>query len=204
MPKEAGFYDLFNRHAATITAGASALRSLLDGGPDLARHCQTINDQEDKADAITREGLAAVRRTFITPFDRGDIKDLITTLDDAIDQMKKTGKVVTLFEVKSFDPSMRELGDVIVEAAGLVAEAVSLLPQMSRNAARLTTLAEQVAQLEDRADMLYDAGRVQLFKAGGEAMDFIIGVELYSHLEKVADKLEDVANRISGILIENL
>ena len=36
-----------------------------------------------------------MRRSFITPFDRGDIKDLITSMDDAIDQMRKTVKTIT-------------------------------------------------------------------------------------------------------------
>ena len=60
--------------------------------------------REHEADEITREVLLAVRRTFITPFDRGDIKDLITSMDDAIDQMHKTAKAITLFELRSFEP----------------------------------------------------------------------------------------------------
>jgi uncharacterized protein Yka (UPF0111/DUF47 family) len=35
-------------------------------------------------------------------------------------------------------------------------------------------------------------------------MDFIIGNEIYDHLEKVVDRFEDVANRISGIVIEQV
>ena len=65
---------------------------------------------------ITREVLLALRRTFITPFDRADIKDLITSMDDAIDQMNGTAKTITLFEVRTFDPLMREMGDLIVKA----------------------------------------------------------------------------------------
>jgi uncharacterized protein DUF47 len=46
--------------------------------------------EERRADAITRGVLVGVRSTFITPFDRGDIKDLITSMNDGIDQMQKT------------------------------------------------------------------------------------------------------------------
>ena len=68
-------------------------------------YCRQIVAREHEADEITREVLLAVRRTFITPFDRGDIKDLITSMDDAIDQMHKTAKAITLFEVRSFEPA---------------------------------------------------------------------------------------------------
>src|SRR6185436_19604009 len=101
MPKEERFFDLFERHSATLLAGAKALRSMLDGGDKVATCCQAVMDREQQADDITREVLIAVRRTFITPFDRSDIKDLITAMDDSIDQMQKTAKAIVLYEVTS-------------------------------------------------------------------------------------------------------
>ncbi|MGO8134322.1 DUF47 domain-containing protein, partial [Rhizobium ruizarguesonis] len=80
--------------------------------------------------------MGAIRRSFITPFDRSDIQDLTTSLDDAIDQMRKTAKVVSLFEVKTFEPQMREMARIIVEAAELTVQAVALLPDMRKNAHR--------------------------------------------------------------------
>lgn len=77
MPKEDRFFDLFERHAATLVDGAAALRTLLDGSRDLVEACATIAAHEDKADTITQEAMQAVRRTFITPFDRSDIQELV-------------------------------------------------------------------------------------------------------------------------------
>jgi uncharacterized protein len=74
MPKEDRFFDLFARHSRTLVAGAEALRQLLEGGETVAQHCREIVEREQEADEITREVLQAVRRTFITPFDRGDIR----------------------------------------------------------------------------------------------------------------------------------
>lgn len=106
MPKEQRFYDLFEHHAETIVAGAHALRKLLDGGDNLTNHVREIKIQENRADDITANTLLAVRRTFITPFDRSDIRDLITAMDDTIDQMHQTAKATVLYEVKEFDPTM--------------------------------------------------------------------------------------------------
>ena len=127
MPKEGQFFVLFNRHAQTLVAGANALRDVLEGGAATAPACARVVAHEDEADAITREVLLAVRKTFITPFDRGDIKDLIGSLDDAIDQMQKTAKAITLFEVREFDDDMRAFGAMIVETARITAETVDLL-----------------------------------------------------------------------------
>lgn len=206
MPKEGGFFDLFERHAETLCSGARSLQQLLQGGDAVADHCAAIAHQEHAADDITREVLLAVRRTFITPFDRSDIRDLITSMDDAIDQMHKTAKVITLFEVRSFEPDMIAMGQVIVETADLTRQAVPLLRSLRANATRLNALTEEIVDLEERSDQLYDVGMTALFKgpARADAMNFIIGSEIYDHLEKVADRFEDVADQISGVLIEHL
>jgi uncharacterized protein Yka (UPF0111/DUF47 family) len=90
MPKEERFFDLFARHSQAVLAGAHALRAMLEGGPAVQRNYQIVMDREHDADDVTREVLIAVRRTFITPFDRGNIRDLITSMDNSIDQMQKT------------------------------------------------------------------------------------------------------------------
>ena len=205
MPREDRFFDLFARHAETLVAGAQALQKLL-AGDDIEARCKEIMALEASADAITSEVMLAVRRSFITPFDRGDIKDLIQSMDDAIDMMRKTVKTVTLFEQRSFDPLMQEMGLVIVEAARLTAEAVPLLVQASANSRRLTQLTEEITQLEERSDELYDRGLKELFKRHGrsDAMAYLIGSDIYGELEKVVDRFEDVANEISGIVIENI
>ncbi|RWK73389.1 MAG: DUF47 family protein, partial [Mesorhizobium sp.] len=94
LPREDKFFDLFERHSRILVAGAEALQKLLDGGEAVERHCRKIVELEDQADVVTREVLLAVRKSFITPFDRGDIKDLIQSMDDAIDMMHKVVKMV--------------------------------------------------------------------------------------------------------------
>ena len=206
MPKEERFFDLFDRHAACLTAGSLTLRRLLDGGPEVAGLCQTLMKQEEEADKVGHEVLQAIRRTFITPFDRSDIKGLITSMDDAIDQMNKTAKAVLLFEVTSFEDEMRAMGDQIVKSASLTREAVPLLRAMRANSTRLNALTHEIVQLEEQSDHVHEDGLKKLLHQHGrtDPMAFIIGSEIYGHLEKVSDRFEDVANTIVGIVIEHL
>ena len=206
MPKEGSFFELFSRHAATLVLGAEALRELLEGGEAVNDCCARIVRHEHEADEIAKETMEAVRRTFITPFDRSDIQGLASSLDDAIDQMQKTAKAITLFEVKTFEPQMREMADIILVSARRTAEAVALLGEMKRNVAPLQAFAEEIRQLEERADDVHQQGLKALFQRSrsSDPMLFIVGQEVYDHLESVMDRFEDVANGISGILIENL
>ncbi|MCQ4629942.1 MULTISPECIES: DUF47 domain-containing protein [Shinella] len=206
MPREDRFFDYFEQHSRTVVGAAEALRSVLAGGPDLEKHCDRIVELENQADDITREVLLAVRRSFITPFDRGDIKDLIQSMDDAIDMMHKTVKTIRLYEQTQFEPGMQEMGETVVKAAHLIAEAIPLLDKVGVHATRLSAIAEEVTRVEGRSDELHDQGLKNLFKQYGKTdpMAYIIGSEIYGELEKVVDRFEDVANEISGIVIENV
>jgi predicted phosphate transport protein (TIGR00153 family) len=203
MPRDERFFTLFARHAQVMLAGAEALRALLKGD-DVLKRCREITRRENEADEITREILTALRRTFITPLDRGDIKDLITSMDDAIDQMNQTAKVITLFELRSFEPCMQEMGELIVRAAQLTTEAVPLLSDLGNQAGRLHGVTEEIIRVEEQADQLHDQGRKELFLKQKDAIAFIIGTEMYNHLEMVVDRFEDVANEISAIVIEHV
>jgi predicted phosphate transport protein (TIGR00153 family) len=206
MPKEEKFFDLFARHSKAVLAGAEALRAMLEGGEAIKHNYQIVMDREQDADDVTREVLIAVRRTFITPFDRGNIRDLITSMDNAIDQMQKTAKGIKLFEVTEFTPQMKEMADAIVKCAHLVQEAVPLLRSISSEAVHISTLTERISQLEGHADELHDIGLTTLYKAhvNSNPMAFFVGNEVYDHLEKVVDRFDDVANIMHGIVIEHV
>ena len=206
MPKEERFFELFARHSEAVLAGAQALRAMLEGGAAVEANCRTVMEREGDADNVTRDVLIAVRRTFITPFDRGSIRDLITSMDNTIDQMQKTAKTAILFDVSTFEPEMREMADLIVKCAELVKEAVPLLHAISVEAAHISTLTEQISALEGRGDEMHDVGLKRLFQttAKSDPMAFFVGNEIYDHLEKVVDRFDDVANVMHGIVIEHV
>ncbi len=206
MPKEERFFELFAQHSKVLVAGAEALRALLEGGDAVAHNYQLVMDREQDADNITREVLIAVRRTFITPFDRGNIRDLITAMDNSIDQMQKTAKAVMVFDLRVFTPEMREMGDAIRTCAVLVEEAMPCLRSISAEAARLSRITEEISRIEGQADELHDRGLKNLFQKHGKSdpMAFFTGNEVYDHLEKVVDRFDDVANVIHGTVIEHV
>jgi predicted phosphate transport protein (TIGR00153 family) len=207
MPKEERFFEMFAQHSHAVVAGAVALRAMLEGGDAIPRNYQTVMDREQDADNVTRDVLIAVRRTFITPFDRGNIRDLITSMDNTIDQMQKTAKSIRLFDVTTFTPQMRDMADAIVTCAELVQEGVPLLKSIGPEAGHISDLTAQISALEGKTDEMHDNGLRDLFRAnvsGGNGLDFFVGHEVYDHLEKVVDRFDDVANVMHGIVIEHV
>lgn len=203
LPKNGNFFDLFEAHVVTVVAAADALARLLqDGNRD---HIREIIERENDADEINREVLRTVRETFLTPFDRGAITSLIGSLDDAIDEMQATVQAIDLYEVRTFEPEMRDMAAIIVDAARITAEAMPLLRDVARNGARLHELTERLVRIESHADEIHTAGVKRAFKDhnGSNAMGFVVAREIYKHLERIVDAFEDVANEIDGIVIDH-
>jgi predicted phosphate transport protein (TIGR00153 family) len=204
MPREDKFFDMFEKHAKVLVEAADALARMLEGG-DVAKSCQELDQLETNADDITREVMTAVRRSFITPFDRSAITDLITAMDDAVDEMWHTAKTVTVYGATNFEPKMRESAELAREAAKLVLEALPLLRNIGRNGTRLLEITEKVVHLEGRADDLHDEGLRSLFLSHGRdrPTDFFVGREIYRYIERVLDRLQDVADEMHGIVIDH-
>jgi len=206
MPRQNVFFPAFERHAAVIVKAALALREMIVDGDQLKLRFQEVLALENEADRIAHEVLLGLRTTFITPFDREDIQSLITSMDDSVDQCKRTAKAITLFEVTTFEPEMRKMADAIVECAELVQRAVRMLSDVASNAAKLNDIGLQISRIEGSADDMYDRGLELLYQKvkGGDAIEFIRGSEIYKHLEDTVDSLDDVGDEIEGIVIEHV
>ena len=205
LPKDDRFFDMFAAHSRAIVAGAHGLRAVLEGGDAVPRYCQVVMDQEHEADGVTRDILIAVGRSFVTPFDRGAIKDLITAMDNSIDQMQRTAKAAMVFDVRTFSPEMKGMGDAIVRCARLVEEAIPLLHAISQEAVHINALTEQIQNIEDQGDDLFEAGVKALFEQHkGDPMGFIVAFRVYENLEKTVDRFEDIANELQAVVIEHV
>jgi predicted phosphate transport protein (TIGR00153 family) len=203
LPRKGDFFGMFEAHAATLVAGAAAMTRLVEGGPR-AEQIAAVETHEHEADDITREVLTEVRRTFLTPFDRGAITSLIAAMDDAIDEMHSTAVAIDLYDLHSFRDEMKQMVAMTKEAAALTAEAIRLMRDISRNGAKIHQLTEQIVGLEGAADDVHAAGLKQAFGEYSDApMKFIVAREIYKHLERITDAFEDVANEIDGIVIDH-
>ena len=205
LPRQEYFFTLFERHGQTLVAGSGALARLLQGGAGMGQFVVEIVEREEEADGITRETLQAVRSNFLPPFARGAITSLIAAMDDAIDEMRRTAGAINLYELAEFEQEMRDVAAIIVDSARLLSEALPLLRSIHTNASRLHELTGRIVRMEDHADEIHAAGLKKAFKTHGkgDTLGFIIAREIYSHLKKVVDRLEDVANEIDGLVIDH-
>ena len=203
MPRDERFIERFTEHSRLIVPAAVAFRALMSGDGRAEVHAAEIGRLEDEADRITRETVLAIHRTFVTPFDRSQVLDLITALDDTIDLMKDTGRRVIRYGV-GFTAEMQGMADCAVRATTELRDAMPLLGSIDRSVERLSAMSIAVRRIESEADDLLDQGLKTLF-AGSQSPGYKLTVErVYDLVEAVVDRCEDVVDVIDGIVVEQV
>jgi uncharacterized protein Yka (UPF0111/DUF47 family)/ADP-ribose pyrophosphatase YjhB (NUDIX family) len=205
LPKTGNFFELFEAHAQAVMAGADALARLLEGLSAGKQHIREVIEREHDADAITSEVLQLVRKTFLTPFDRGAITSLIGTMDDTIDEMQSAVNAVALYEVSAFEPEMRDMAAIVADAARVMVEAMPLLRDVAENGPRIHELTERLVRMEGQADEIHAVGLKRSFREHGSVntLKFVVDREIYKHLERIVDAFEAVAKEIDSIVIDH-
>ena len=203
MPRDERFIQRFCAHADLIVPAAEAFRALMSGDGQAERHAAEIARLEDQADVVTREIVLAIHRTFVTPFDRSQILDLATALDDTVDLMKDTGKRVLRYGVR-FTPEMQGMADCAVRAATEIRDAMPQLGNIGRGVERLSAMSVKVREIEGEADELMDRGLRALFAGDTSPGNKLTVERVYDLIEAVVDRCEDVVDVIDGIVVEQV
>jgi len=202
LPRETSFFDYFEKLSVHISEACVILREALAGGMDLRTASSRVKDVEHAADSITHECIEALHKTFITPFDRGDIHNLVKHLDDIIDLVEAAVVRMDLYEVDAIRPEALELADLLVKAAGTIGETVRGLRRLGKSSG-IPALCIELHRIENQADVVHRTALVRLFHENEERAIYVFKwKEILEYLERATDQCEDVANIIEGVLIE--
>ena len=202
MPREGKFFDLFNAHAERIVEGSRELATMIDRFDDLDAHAQRIDAAERAADKLTHECITLLHRTFITPFDRDQIHQLITKMDDILDLIQDVAESIALYDLRAVTPEAKQLAEICLRSCERVKTTVALLTNVKSSSAILK-LCEEIDRLESDADRVMRSAMSKLFREENDLKQVMKLRVIYDLLETITDRCEDVANIIEGIVLEN-
>ncbi|MBM4372201.1 MAG: DUF47 domain-containing protein [Deltaproteobacteria bacterium] len=204
MPKTMGFFDLFERHAVlgleAITTLSRVLEKVGDGPTRMELH--RIEELEHQCDEIAHQAVGLLRSSFITPFDREEIRSLLASLDDVVDYVEAAAHRLELYEIMEVPAELVELSRVQIRAQEVVVELVRLLRNLDK-AQNHDTLVKTLNDLENQGDRLHRGGIAALFRQKVDPHTLIKLKEVYEIMESSLDCAEDVGHVIEGIIIEH-
>jgi predicted phosphate transport protein (TIGR00153 family) len=202
LPKDTVFFDLFEGLSRHAVSSAQHLLQMVRSFPNIEPHLQRIREEEHAADQLAHTALDRLDRTFITPFDREDIHELVGGLDDIIDGIDALAKRFPLFHVKSMEPTFVLQAEVLVQAASAVSEAVHRL-RKSRKLSELSDKLIEIHHKESVGDDNHHAAMSRLFDGSTDPLEVIKWKELYDYIEEAIDGCEDVGNTLERIVLKN-
>lgn len=199
IPRDEQFYDLFSQVASRLSSSAELLNQLFKNPGQLDAHVTSIKVLEHEADDLTHEIIDRIDRTFVTPFDREDIHELASHLDEVVDLIDGAARRAQIFRISAARPAGVVLSDVLVRAARCVEESVNGMkePKTVNKGSR------ELKTLEEEGDAIYHEAMGALFTDGLDALEVIKWKELYDKLEDAIDQCEDVGNVLQSISLKN-
>jgi predicted phosphate transport protein (TIGR00153 family) len=198
IPRDEKFYDLFREQAEYIHDGAQKLVALFEDYRDVEKHVTEIKFVEHKGDQLVHRLMMKLNQTFITPFDREDIHELASALDDVLDLVDGVAGRLLTYKVSEVTPGARQLAKVILHGAELLLKAVSRLGKPDN----ILEYCEQLSHLEEEADRIKGECIARLFENSVDPIEIIKWKEIYEVLEATTDKCEDVADVLEAVVLK--
>ncbi|MFL5917652.1 MAG: DUF47 domain-containing protein [Gaiellaceae bacterium] len=199
VPQKREFFLLYSRAASNAVEIARLLVELLEQFPQNGGLLRDIKDLEHEGDRLTRELVDLLNRTFVTPFDRDDMYQLSSALDDICDHIDEAAGNIAGYGVEEIRPAAKEQGHVILRSTEKLREAVERVDGF-KNADRQL---HELRDLEDEGDRLNREAVSQLFKSETDAVSIIRWKDIHEQLEEAVDACENAADVLEAILVKN-
>ena len=199
VPRDDGFFPLFDQAAANVADGARLLRDLLNDFEDVHAKHSRIQECEQRGDGITETILRRLDRSFVAPFDREDIHALTEQMDDVVDDIQAVSELLLLHDVDEPLEEVRELADVLVQAAEANVALIGKLSKLRGIEAEL----QAVDRLESEADRIYRRSVAHLFSGDFNAFDVLRWKDIVEAIEESVNGLEKIGDIVEGIALKH-
>jgi len=203
VPQDKKFFVLFDKNAENAVKAATLLNQMVMNYDESKMELLTvqIKQLESSADDVTHEIFDELNSTFITPFDREDIHDLCSKIDDVIDLINSSAQKIKLYHLKRLPDQFADLSDLILQATREMQLAVGGLKNM-KELHLIKRSCIRINEIENQADDIYYMGISDFFINQKDAIELIKEKEILSTLEMATDSAEDVSDVIKTILVK--
>jgi uncharacterized protein len=187
LPRDPKFFELFIADGDNLEAAAGALHVLVDDYDRLDERITNIQALEKRGDQIDREVNRKLEDAFVTPFDREDIHELVSRLDDVVDGIQAIAETFVIYGVAAPTPEAKRLAAILDSQASELAAALRKLDGLKD----LERHFDAVHELENEADGLSRAAVARLFRDELPPIEVIKWRDLYNDFENTIDAAED-------------
>ena len=185
--------------AAILVRASERFLEMVTHFDRLTERAEKLRLEEHAGDEAVSRILQSLDRTFITPFDREDIHELTSHLDDILDGIQAAAETFVVYGIEKPTDEAKEFAAILAAQAS---QLVEVLGKLSTHAGILPHIAT-INDLEHRADGLSRSSVGRLFRESTDAIEVIKLRDLYQQLEEAVDAAQDAGKVISRILAKH-
>jgi predicted phosphate transport protein (TIGR00153 family) len=200
IPRDTTFFDMFTAMSDNLIAGAQTLVDLFANYDNVDKKIDQIRQIERQGDELTHAIMTKLNQTFITPFDREDIHQLASKLDDVLDFIHASSARISMYRITKPPAAAGVLAKIILAQSQECQKAVSLLKKKNGN---VLPHCVEINRLENEADSVSQQAIAKLFEGEKDPITLIKIKELLEFLERATDKAEDVADVLETVVLKN-
>lgn len=203
IPKDRKFFPLFNEAADNLVLASELLIKLIRES-DLEKrteYMKMIKDAEHVGDDITRNLMTELNGTFITPFDREDIHELVDKIDSIVDYINAASKRIMFYKLSSFPQEFVMIADLIHSSNKEIQMVLRSVKNVN-DFKKYSTSCDKISAMESEVDDIYQQYLASLFDTEINAIDLIKKRDILIALEKAIDKCDDVANVFTTLIVK--
>ncbi|MER3418933.1 MAG: DUF47 domain-containing protein [Chloroflexota bacterium] len=189
LPRDARFHQLFVAEGENLLEAARRLVEMLEAYDRVEERVAEIQALEHRGDEIDREIARRLEAAFVTPFDREDIHELTSRIDDVLDGIQSVAEIFVIYGIERPTEEARRMAAILAAAAAQLLEAIRKLDRLKN----LDDHIVEVHRLENEADGLSRAAVGRLFKNGEHPLEVIKWRDVYREQEEAIDAAEDAA-----------
>lgn len=203
-PKEPKFFPMLEGLSQVILSAAELLEQSMNYGDPDKRHefALKIKDIEREGDKRTNHIFDELSKSFITPFDREDIHDLASSMDDTIDLINSDAKRISMYNPKPIGTSGLELSALIVQDAKQICKAMGELEKFRKSPDALLSCCSALHDIENRADDVYEHFVINLFQEETDSIELMKIKEIMQEMEKTTDAAERVGKVLRSMIVK--
>lgn len=204
LPEDKKFFSLFEQSAANLLQISVVLCEAVNtSSPEKRKELiKEIERLEHVGDNIAHNIFHELSTNFITPFDREDIHQLASVIDDVLDYIHGSAKRIQLYKIETMTPAIVKLAELINKSAEELNNAVLAMRDM-KNPGRIREACVKINSIENHADDIFDIEIAKLFEEETNAVEIIKMKDVLQSLETATDKCEDAANVLESIIVKN-
>ena len=197
--KEDEFFQLLIEFSGKIIKSGEAFCDLINDYTNVEEKVAGMKVMETECDMQAHKILAALRASFVTPFDREDIYEITNEMDAIVDSLEEVANRFVVFDVKELKPEAIQMTTNIMQAIRELEVLFKHLSEIKKN----NIVKEQIIEInriENEGDILYRSALAKLFREEKDPIELIKWKHLYEQLEHSVDSCEHVANIIEGVV----